>query len=275
MCVIVDSVPKPTLMSFLMDKPIVHKAIRVLRLQDAAIKILAFRPVKRRLKGSGCEYRVRFLESLLAADEIFAREIYRAAFEGRDLRTFIDVGANVGFFTLYAADFTGLRDLVGLSVDANSTMTDEVQWHVDQNGLTRTRVITGVAGYPPDIKTATFFVNASNLASSPRPALNPGVPSKGSSVRRTVPAVDVAAEWKAIAGDSRVDLLKIDVEGFECDLIRNSPELCSLADRIVMEWHKWVTSLDEVHGLLRAHGFVRRRVLGEDAHAGIAIFDRK
>jgi FkbM family methyltransferase len=262
-------------MGYLMSKPIVHKAIRVLHLQDIAIKILAFRPIKRRLKRSGCEYRVRFLESLLAADEIFAREIYRQAFEGHDIRTFIDIGANVGFFTLYAADFTGLRDLVGLSIDANAAMTDEVQWHVDHNGLTRTRVITGVAGCRPGIKTASFFVNASNLASSPRPELNPGVPSKGSSVRRTVPAVDVAAEWKAVAGERRVDLLKIDVEGFECDLIRNSPELCSLADRIVLEWHKWVTSLDEVHGLLRAHGFVRRSIVGEDVHAGIAIFDRK
>ena len=271
--VIVANSPKRTLISYLMDQSIVHKAIRVLRLQQVATKVLAFRPIKRRLARSGCEYRVRFLESLLAADEIFAREIYRQAFEGRDIRTFIDVGANVGFFTVFAADFTGMRDLVGLSVDANSTMTDEVRWHVDHNGLTRTRVVTGVAGYPPGTKTATFFVNASNLASSPRPALNPGVPSKGNSVPQTLPAVDVVAEWKATAGDRRVDLLKIDVEGFECDLIRNSPELCSLADRIVLEWHKWVTSLDELDGLLEAHGFVRRSVVGEDEHAGIAIFD--
>jgi hypothetical protein len=85
----------------------------------------------------------------------------------------------------------------------------------------------------------------------------------------------VAAEWKATAGRRRVDLLKIDVEGFECDLIRNSLELCLLTDRIVIEWHKWVTSFDEVDGLLRARGFARSRVISEDAHGGIAIFDRE
>lgn len=266
---------KLTLIGYLMGKSIVHKAVRVLHLQYIATKVLTFRPIKRRLRRSGCEYRVRFLESLLIADEIFAREIYREAFEGREIRTFIDLGANVGFFTLYAADFTGRRDLVGLSVDANPTMTDEVRWHLDHNRLTRTRVITGVAGYPPAVTTAIFFVNPSNVASSAQPALNPGVPSKGDSVPQTVPTVDVAAEWKATAGHRRVDLLKIDVEGFECDLIRNSLELCLLTDRIVIEWHKWVTSLDEVDGLLRACGFVRSRIISEDAHAGIAIFDRE
>ena len=267
--------PKVTLITRLAGVPLVHKAIRVLRVQQVVAKALGLRPIKRRLKKTGCEYRVKFLESMLMADEIFAREIYRAAFEEREIRTFVDIGSNVGYFTVYAAEYTGKRDLVGLAVDAAEKMSDEVQWHVDKNHLSGTKVRTGVAGHPPGVTTATFFVNPSNVASSAQPNLNPDVPSKGESVAVTVPAVDVAAEWKAMAGGRRIDLLKVDVEGFELDLIRNSTELLALTDRLVLEWHKWVTSLDEVDGMLAERGLVRRCVITEDEHAGVAVYDRK
>ena len=254
--------------------PIVHKAIKTLRLQQVAKTALGVVPLRRKLKNSGCEYRVRHLESLLMADEIFSRKIYSEAFEDKDVRTFVDLGANVGYFTLYAAEHTGRRDLVGLAVDANASCTSEVSWHIEHNHLSGTKVMTGVAGYPPGVSTATFFINPSNVASSAQPELNPDVPSKGESKAVTMPAIDVAAEWKAIAGSKRIDVLKVDVEGFECDLIRNSTELLSLTDRLVLEWHKWVTTLDEVEALLEARGFKRRTIISEDPHCGVAIFDR-
>lgn len=265
---------KPTLIGRLAGLNIVHKAIRTLRLQQIAKTVLGVVPLRRKLANSGCEYRVRHLESLLMADEIFQRHIYREAFEDKDVRTFVDLGANVGYFTLYAAEHTGRRDLVGLAVDANESCTSEVAWHVKHNHLDGTKVMTGVAGYPPGVTSATFFINPSNVASSAQPDLNPDVPSKGESKAVTMPAVDVAAEWKSLAGDKRIDVLKVDVEGFECDLIRNSTELLRLTDRLVLEWHKWVTSLEEVEGLLDARGFKRRTIISEDPHCGVAIFDR-
>jgi len=271
----VSNSPKATLITRLAGVPLIHKAIRVLRVQQIVATALGIRPIKKRLKKTGCEYRVKFLESMLMADEVFAREIYRAAFEEREIRTFVDIGANVGYFTLYAAEYTGKKDLLGLAVDAAQKMSDEVQWHVDRNQLSGTKVKTGVAGYPPGVTTATFFVNPSNVASSAQPNLNPDVPSKGESVAVTVPAVDVAAEWKKMAGDRRIDLLKVDVEGFELDLIRNSTELLAMTDRLVLEWHKWVTSLEEIEQMLGERGFVKRKVIADDEHAGVAVFDRK
>src|SRR5437899_3316081 len=87
----VPSGAKATWITKLAGMPVVHKAIRVLRVQQVASKALSIVPVKRKLKKTGVEYRVRFLESFLIADEIFSRAIYREAFDDRKIRTFIDI----------------------------------------------------------------------------------------------------------------------------------------------------------------------------------------
>src|SRR5262249_48109943 len=97
---------KPTLMSWLQLRPEFHKTIRALRLVEIASKVLELRPLKRTLP-NGSRYRVRYGESLLMADEIFKRQVYRDPFEGRQVKTFIDLGSNVGYFTCYAADRIG------------------------------------------------------------------------------------------------------------------------------------------------------------------------
>jgi FkbM family methyltransferase len=271
----VPSGSKPTWITKLAGMPAVHKAIRLFRVQQIASRALTVVPMRRKLRRTNCSYRVRFLESLLIADEIFTREIYREAFEDMDVKTFMDLGSNVGYFPLYAVEHTGRRDLVGLVVDGNENMATESRWHVEQNNLGKVKVMHGVVGYPPGVTEATFFVNPSNVASSAQPVLNPDVPSKGESKPVTVPAVDVLAEWKKFAGDARIDLMKIDIEGFECDFIKNTTEALKLTDRVVLEWHKWVTGRDAVDELLAKQGFGLRKVISEDPHCGVAIYDRK
>jgi FkbM family methyltransferase len=267
---------KPTWITKLAGMPVVHKAIRLFRVQQIAGSVLTRVPMRRKLGSSGLRYRVRYLESLLIADEIFTRGIYREAFEGKDVKTFMDLGSNVGYFPLYAVQHTGRRDLVGLVVDANEDMAHESKWHVEENGLaTSISVRHGVVGYPPGETHATFYVNPSNVASSAQPVLNPNVPAKGESKPVKVPAVNLLTEWKKIAGDKRIDLMKVDIEGFECDFIKNASDALALVDRIVIEWHKWVTTRDEVDKLLAERGFDLRTVISEDPHCGVAIYDRK
>lgn len=253
-----------------------HNAVRVFRVQQIAKSVLGMVPLSRTLRESNLRYRLRNLESFLLADEIFKGKVYRDAFEGADVRTFVDLGCNVGFFVLYAAAQSKLgRDVVGLAVDGSAEMADETRWHVDQNGMKHVTVDFGAAGFPAGVHETTFYVNPSNVASSAQPNLNPNVPKKGDSVAVKVPVVHVHERWRSLHGERRIDLLKIDVEGTECDLIRNEPALLAIADRIVIEWHKWITSLDEVGGLLRAAGFTQRVVVGEDDNAGVAVFDRR
>jgi FkbM family methyltransferase len=265
---------KPTVITRLAAMPVVHKAIVALRLQQMASKALGVVPFKRKMRG-GCEYRVRSLESFVMADEIFSRELYREAFDGRKVETVVDLGANVGYFTLFAAGHTNNRDLIALMVDANEKVMPECAWHVKRNNLSRVSVKYGVVGFPKDMKEATFYVNPSNVASSAQPELNPNIPAKGESVPVKVPTVDVESEWNRIAGDRRIDLLKIDIEGSECDFIKNSRPVLDRTDRVVLEWHKWVVSLDQVKAMLSDAGFTMNKVIGEDDHCGVAIFDRR
>ena len=258
--------------SRLAARPLVHWAIRLLRVRKLAARVLTDAPLQRKLTRT--TYRVRFLESLLIADEIFRREVYRQAFEGRTIRTFVDVGSNVGYFPLYAVEHTGRKDLRGLVIDGNEEMARESRWHVENAELTGMRVIHGLVGHPPGVRKATFYVNPSNVASSAQPKLNPRLPPKGESRPVTVPVVDLFAEWRQLAGDARIDLLKVDVEGFECELLRNCTDVLAITDRIVIEWHKWITSREEVEAILSTHGFELRCVTSEDEDAGVAVYDR-
>lgn len=262
---------KATWITRLAGMPAVHHAIRILRVQPMAAKALSLRPVRRRLP-KGVEYRVRFLESFLMADEIFSRQIYKEAFEGIDTHSFIDVGSNVGYFPCFAAELTGRRDLLGLAVDGNRTMADETRWHLEHNELTNVRSVWGIVGYPNDVKEATFYLNPSNVASSAQPVLNPNVPSKGTSKAIATPTVDLARAWKEHAGDRKIDVLKIDVEGFEREVLKTCGDVLEKTKSVVIEWHKWITTQDEVEALLRDRGFVRFRNISEDPHCGVAVY---
>jgi hypothetical protein len=112
------------------------------------------------------------------------------------------------------------------------------------------------------------------VASSAQPRQNPRVPEKGQLIERRVPAIQLAATWKAHAGEMPVDLLKIDVEGSELDLIRNNAELLAITRSIVLEWHKWVVALPDVEAALAGHGFRLGSVISEDQDAGVGFFVR-
>ena len=268
-------IAKATWISTLAGSKFVHGAIKHLKLQQAARAILKVKPLERRAKSGGIRYRISFLESMLMADEIFKREVYRDAFDGKPVRTFIDAGCNAGYFVCYAASQAGNAPVTGIAVDGNREMVAETQWHIDRNSLGKVRVVHGAAGFPETQDEVTFYVNPSNVASSAQPALNPDVPSKGGSSAVTVPAVHLHQEWRRHAGDARVDLLKLDVEGSECDFIKNEKALLAITDRVVLEWHKWVNPLSQVQELMEGEGFSLQKVIYEDSHAGVALFSKE
>jgi FkbM family methyltransferase len=262
---------KPTLMSWLQLRPEFHRVINRLRLVEMASKLLGLRPLRRTLPG-GVKYRVRYGESLLMADEIFNRQVYRAPFDGARARSFVDLGSNVGYFSCYAMDRTD-RDVVGLAVDANPKMAAETAYHLSLNARPNVRGVWGVVGYPTNVEEGRFFLNPSNVSGSAT-VLNPNIPPKGAQEEIKVPTVDVNAAWTAHAGDLPVDVMKVDVEGFELEVLRTLPALLARTNHVILEWHKWITPRDPIDELLGASGLVLSAVVNEDPHCGVAHYMR-
>jgi FkbM family methyltransferase len=266
-----STVTKPTFMSWLQLRPEFHRAIKTLKLVELASKLLSVRPLRRRLP-NGSIYRVRYGESLLMADEIFHREVYKDPFEGRHVKTFIDLGSNVGYFTCYAADRIG-RDAIGLSVDANPKMAEETRWHITENSWDGVKGIWAVVGFPAEVGEAPFFLNPSNISGSAT-VLNPNIPPKGAQTEIKVQTVDLHRAWREHAGDLAVDVMKVDVEGFEVKVLETIPELLKRTNSVVLEWHKWITPREPVDELLARAGLRFVKVVTEDPHCGVAFYQR-
>ena len=263
---------KHTLFSWLQLRPEFHRAIKRLRLVEMASAVLSKFPLKRRLAG-GTRYRVRYGESLLMADEIFKRQVYKDPFEGgRTIRSFVDLGSNVGYFTCYAIDRTG-PDVVGIAVDANPKMATETAWHIETSRRERVRGVWAVVGYPPEQAEGTFFLNPSNISGSAT-VLNPNIPPKGAQEEIKVPTIDLERAWREHAGDLPIDVMKVDVEGFELEVLRTIPRLLERTNSVVLEWHKWITPREPVDELLARAGLTFVHVVNEDPHCGVAFYQR-
>ncbi len=265
--------PKPTLMSWLQNRPEFHRTIKALRLVELASWMLSVRPIHRTLP-NGTRYRVRYGESLLMADEIFKRQVYRDPFEGRPIRTFVDLGSNVGYFTCYAMERIRDANAFGIAVDANPKMAAETAHHIEHNAWRNVRGIHAVVGFPTDVAEAPFFLNPSNISGSAT-VLNPNIPAKGAQTEIKVPTVDLNKAWRDHAGDAPVDVLKVDVEGFEIKVLETIPELLRRTHTVVLEWHKWITPREPVDDVLGRAGLRYVKTVTEDAHCGVAFYERR
>jgi len=84
-----------------------------------------------------------------------------------------------------------------------------------------------------------------------------------------VARVDVGRLWDAQFPEGRVDLCKIDIEGFEVEFLEGNPAFMSKVDRILLEWHKPHVTLDRVKSAMAKNGHWALDVLHEDARFGV------
>ena len=114
--------------------PFTHKLIKAMHLRPLANAALHAMPIVRKLPRTGVRYRLRYLDSITLADEIFGQHVYDGAIPEK-LETFVDLGCNVGQFVALLAEQTGRRDLRGLAIDADPEMIGETWWVIQQNRL--------------------------------------------------------------------------------------------------------------------------------------------
>jgi FkbM family methyltransferase len=169
----------------------------------------------------------------------------------------VDLGANVGFFTLRAFDRLldrgGTRDRLSVTAfEANPGFAGDFASRVlVDNGLgSRVRLVRGLVGAR---RGAAVLYHDSVHPQSGRA----GVP---------VPYVDLSAE---LADVPRVDLLKCDIEGSEERFIENYPDVLGKTGVAVFELHRDMCDTERCRAMLREYGFARATTLREGQHVSI------
>jgi FkbM family methyltransferase len=141
--------------------------------------------------------------------------------------TFIDVGANIGYYTLLGGRMVGPSGAVH-AFEPNPAVRERLSANVALNGLTNVdvegRAMTRTSG------TVRFYVSAIEHNSG----ISSIVPNNGlEDVGREVPCVSLD-DFAASLGGRRVDVLKMDIEGAELDVIEGGRGLLDSAEAPVL-----------------------------------------
>lgn len=164
---------------------------------------------------------------------------------------FVDVGANVGSWTLAAARAVGPQGLV-IAVEPVPHMADALRRSARANRLANVRVAEVALAEAGG--TRPFSVEHGNSGGSRLGLMDNDAEREFSAITvRTAPLDEVAREH----GLSRLDVVKIDVEGFESDVLAGAGgSLERFAPAIVMEsGHDDARQRRRSHAMFREHGY--------------------
>ena len=171
--------------------------------------------------------------------------------------TFIDIGANEGFFSSLAAKVVGPSGLV-IAVEPQGRLGDVLEINLSLNGSGNFRIYNA----------AISEIDGGTVEISLTPTSNTGATSAVRKYRwsrkfETVPTRTVDAlilENKL----HQVDLMKIDVEGFELEVVKSAGQ--ALADRKVK-----TLAVDYHQGILQARGVSVETIHRRIAECGYGV----
>jgi FkbM family methyltransferase len=263
------------LVASLSRSALLRRVVRGLRLHKLGNAWLRRFPLVKRLPGSGVIYRATRLESIPLAHEMFQKgNLYDAALLPSNFTTFADLGCNVGYFTCWLAHLAQGRKLRGLMFDANPEAVEEARWHAQANGLAEVYGVHGLLGESSPTGAVDFYLYESNICSTSQLPDVEKMGLKGAWTRISVPCVSLEEAWRQRFQQARCHLLKIDIEGSEMNFLQAEQAFLALVDSILVEWHKWRVTLDEVKEFLAPNGFAYVKSIEENEHMGTAFFRR-
>jgi len=252
-----------------------RRLVQLLRLHKLANGWLRAFPLVKRLPGSGVSYRATRVESIPLAVEMFEKgNLYDAALLPKEFSTFADLGCNVGYFTCWLAHLAAGRTLRGLMLDANPDAVKEAQWHAQANALPEVFGLHGIVGEGGPGDFAEFYLYESNICSTSHLPDLQKLSLKGKWEKIRVPCLSIEDHWRRHFGDARCHVLKVDIEGSELNFLKAEPDFLKRCDSILVEWHKWAVSLDELRDCLKSQGFAYVKTIEENDQMGTAYFER-
>ena len=189
--------------------------------------------------------------------EIFIDQAYEKhpAFRLRPGWCVLDVGANIGLFTLKAV--ARHRAMQAFAFEPNPQTFVRLQANLERNHLNNVTAIPKAVGRTPG--RAPFYLGAASTLGQLT-----GAPPHKAAAEVEVEVVTLSAILQQ-ADISVIHLLKLDVEGAEAEVLRGAEPVLERIERIVMEYHS-AELLAECERLLRRHRF-RQVLVTQPAYA--------
>jgi FkbM family methyltransferase len=255
----------------------VHALAKRLRVREWLNSALSWRPIRRTLPGSGVVYSVETFETIAVEQTYFGNPRMVELFASNPAETFIDLGCNSGIFPCFLADSAPGRAPRGFCVDANPKQVELARKNVALNKWPDVHVFCGLAGSKdPQKPESEFFLAPTSLGSSQfnYQESESGHPLDWKPI--VVPTLPVGATWTKLFGpELRCGCLKIDIEGSEMNFLRQEAGFLPRVDTILIEWHIWATTRDEVVHFLSEHCFQLDQTIEDEPRNGLLFFKKR
>jgi FkbM family methyltransferase len=190
--------------------------------------------------------RSRFDWDASTLNEVYFRDIYERDYKLREGDVVIDVGAHVGTFTLKASREVGPSGLV-VGVEPASRNFGLLSKNVAENSIGNVKLVNAGLGKAP----GRGELNIHNRGGENSLFKREMPPSAVESIE--IKTLDMLAKSFSL---SRVDFLKIDVEGFELEVLMGGQDVLKAHHpRLAMETHAWGPTVVELTEFLAGFGY--------------------
>ena len=219
-------------------------------------------------------YTIGGLEAWLVEKEIFKKGIYDGVFDLANIRTFADLGSNRGFFGLWLASKT-MSDLKGILVEANPFLIIEIQSLLKTNEFSKMQVLHGAAGAGMTDGEVEISIPPTDVGAGLSDVTFDAL--KGDSCKRIlVPRLNIGKIWiEKFRPLERCDFLKVDIEGAELRFFEDEKNFLALVDRLVVEVHESMISLEKLKYTLSLNGFSLVKEIKEDSETSLIFAERR
>lgn len=182
--------------------------------------------------------------------------------------TFIDVGANHGYFSVLAAQIVGPGGRV-VAFEPNPAVFDQLCDHVARNALTNVtaeRLALADVDGPTELFLSACATNSG--LSSIAPEADGFARGSFRRDRRIAVSAMTFDRWRTARGLDRIDLMKVDVEGAEAAVLRGMRQTLATMPpaAIICEVRG---STDQASAILAAHGYQGRNLDASESYRNV------
>lgn len=187
-------------------------------------------------------------EFRILKDEIFRQKIYEIEL-GVESPLVLDIGAYIGMATLFFKSI--YPDVTIIAVEPNPEAVGYLQRNLLANSAKSVEVLPKAVSVKGE--RIHFYIDGTDQGWNSTGSVYEKMWT-GKEITKKIEVESITLDQ--LIGESEIDLLKMDVEGAEWGILRNSEKIKSQVQHIILEYHPVKESrLGKIVKMLRSYGF--------------------